>query len=280
MKLLAALLCLVPLVAHAASPEQDYIAARDKFVAQFKLKDDEQITDAITKAEVQARATLEKQMRALIGASGIKGAPASGKLNLDSLITGDMGFGLLDGLVFKFKGETQVLLTTRGLLTRWLKDQQDVWKDSPRHGPPAEIGAALRAENFYTQAMSHDAAVTRYAEIPVREPNAYAMLVAHQQDIGPVVPKEMIVAVLRGERLFVWNAPAAAKTVMFSQCETIWKNAERKADARQNNSDDAFEKVQQDGDAAMRACYSERAKSAAFFPALVKQAQELIGRIK
>jgi len=283
MRILAALLCLVPLVAHAASPEEDYIAARGKFVAQFKLKDEEQITDAITKAEQQARAALEKQMQALIGASGVKGAPAQGKLNLDSLITGDMGFGLLDGLAFKLKGDTQVLVTTRGLLTRWLKDQQDVWKDSPRNGPPAEIGAALRAENFYTQAMSHDAAVTRYADIPVAEPNAYAMLIAHQQDIGPTVPKEMIIAVLRGDRLFIWNAPAAAKTTMFPPCAAIWKDAERKANAasaKKDSADDAVDKIQQDGDAKMRACYNERAKSAAFFPALVKQAQDLIERVK
>ena len=144
MKILVALLCLVPFAAHAASPEEDYISARDKFVVQFKLKDNEQITDAISKAEEEARATLEKQMQAVIGASGVKGAPAQGKLNLDSLITGDMGFGLLDGIVFKLKGETQVLVTTRGLLTRWLKAEQETWKDSPRHGPPAEIGDLAR----------------------------------------------------------------------------------------------------------------------------------------
>ncbi len=55
MKILAVLLCLVPLVAHAATPEENFIAAHEKFVAQFKLKDGEQITDAITKAEEQAR---------------------------------------------------------------------------------------------------------------------------------------------------------------------------------------------------------------------------------
>jgi hypothetical protein len=283
MRLLAALLCLVPLVAHAATPEENYIAARDKFIAQFKLKENEQITDATAKAEEQARAALEQQMQAVIGASGVKGAPAQGKLNLDSLITGDMGFGLLDGIVFKLRGETQVLVTTRSLLTRWLKAQQEIWKNSPHHGPPAETGAAVRSENFYTQALSHDAAVTRYAEIPVTEPNAYAMLIAHQQDVGPVVPKQMIVAVLRGDRMFIWRAPAAAKTAMFPPCAAIWKEAERKANAantRKDSPEDAFAKIQDEGHTKMRVCYNERAKSAAFFPALVKQAQDLIDRTK
>ena len=79
MRILAALLCLIPLAASAASPEEDYIASRDKYIAQFKLKDNEPITDEISKAEEQARAALEKQMQAIIGASGVKGAPAPGK---------------------------------------------------------------------------------------------------------------------------------------------------------------------------------------------------------
>ena len=87
MNTLAALLCLVPLAAFAASPEDDYIAARDKFIAQFRLKEGEQVADAIAKGEVAARADLEKKMQALIGPSGIKGVPEPGKLNLESLIT-------------------------------------------------------------------------------------------------------------------------------------------------------------------------------------------------
>jgi hypothetical protein len=72
MKHLLGLLLLLPLAAFAASPEDDYIAARDKFIAQFKLREGEQVTDAIAKAEVAARADLEKKMQALIGASGIR----------------------------------------------------------------------------------------------------------------------------------------------------------------------------------------------------------------
>lgn len=284
MKLSSALLALLLFTVPAlAASEEDYIAAREKFHAQFKLKDGEPITDAISKAEENARGELEKQMQAIIGASGVKGAPAQGKLNLDSLIEGDMGFRLLDGIVFKLKDDSQVLVTTKSLLTRWLKTEQEIWKNNSRHGPPAEIDAAMRAENFYTQALSHDAAVTRYAEIPVTEPNAYAMLIAHQQDVGPVVPKEIIVSVLRDNRLFVWTAPAAAKTAMFPPCAAIWTEFERKslaANRDKKGAPDAMEKLEQEGHAKMRACYNERAKAAAFFPALVKQAQELIERTR
>ena len=42
----------------------------------------------------------------------------------------------------------------------------------------------------------------------------------------------------------------------------------------------AAEKMQTEADAAMRNCYNERVKSQAFFTALVKQARELVKRIK
>ena len=282
MKTLAALLCLVPLAAFAASPEEDYIAARDTYIAQFKLKEGEQVTDAIAKAEVAARADLEKKMQALIGASGIKGVPEPGKLNLESLILGDMGFGMLEGLKYDMKGGTELLVTTRSLVERWLKAEQEIWKDRPGYAFGTEIGPALRTANFYTQAMANGAAVVRYADVPAPD-GAVAMLIAHQQDTGPVVPKELIVAVQRGERLFIWNAPVTAKTTMIAPCKAIWDAAMRKkkeAYGKNAAGADTPAKIEDAGDEAMRACYNERAKAQPFFPALVKQAQELVARVK
>jgi len=281
MKALCALLLLVSTAAFASSPEDDYIASRDKYRTQFKLKDNEQVTAAISKAEEQARAALEKQMQAIIGASGIKGAPARGKLNLDSLISGDMGSIVLDGLVFKLSGDQQVLVTTRPLLTRWLTEQREIWKKSPENGFPADIDAALRTENFYTQALSNDANGTRYADIPVT--GGVAMLIARRQDIGPSVPRELTVAVTKAERLYVWSAPANAKVVAIPQCSAIWTAAARNANALNKNGEDNFkaaEKMQTEADAAMRSCYDERVKSQPFFSALVKQARELVERVK
>lgn len=289
MKALLTAFLLLALPAHAASPEDDYIAARDKLLAQFKLKEGEQISTRVTNAEKTARAGLERKMRAIIGPSGVKGAPAQGKLSLDTLIDGELGFGLLDGLVFKLKGDTQVLVTTRMLLARWLETQQTVWKDSPEHGMPKEIDAALRTENFYTQALSHDAAVTRYADIPVAAPGV-AMLIAHRQDIDPAEPRELIVTALRGERVFIWSAKAAAKSTMIPECQALWTASERKANAIQQKyqaSDpkdekllDEYTKTQTDGDDAMRKCFGERAKRRPYFPALVKQAQDLVERTR
>jgi hypothetical protein len=194
---------------------------------------------------------------------------------------GDMGFGMLEGLKYGLKGGTELLVTTRPFVERWLKAEQEVWKDRPGYAFGTEIGPVLRSQ-FYTQAMANGAAVVRYADVPAPE-GAVAMLIAHQQDTGPVVPKELIVAVWRGERLYIWNAPVTAKTTMIAPCKAIWDAAMQKKKGAYGKSAagaDTPAKIEDAGDEAMRACYNERAKAQPFFPALVKQAQELVERTK
>ena len=89
--------------------------------------------------------------------------------------------------------------------------------------------------------------------------------------------------VTTGERLFVWSVPARAKVTAIPQCLALWTAAEKKARALTKKSQDNFdaaEKLQSEADAAMRRCYNERAKSQTFFQPLVKQAQELVDRVK
>ena len=288
---LLALLCLVPFAASAASPEDDYIAARDKFIAQFTLKEGAEIDEQTTRAEERARAELETQLRKIIGPSGVSGAPAQGKSNLDSLIKGEMGFGQLDALTFEMKGDTRLIVTTRALLARWLVDHKAWWNDN---NVPQEIDAALRSESFYTQAISTDASVARFAELPLNRPAgtsfAHAMLVMQRQDIGAGTPHDVIVAVARGERVFIWSTPTAVKVPAMPVCEAHWKRAlakseqvhkkYRESDLKDGKLMDEYIRVQEEGDAAFRKCFGERAKDQKYFARLVKQAQGLVDRVK
>src|SRR5262245_20429198 len=78
MKLLALALLLLAGVAHAASPEQDYVVARDAAIARlgtsFKRLPQEQFTAQHTRA----LAALEQKLRKVVGPSEIKGFPAPG----------------------------------------------------------------------------------------------------------------------------------------------------------------------------------------------------------
>jgi hypothetical protein len=272
--------------AHAATPEETYLAARDKYIAQFKPKDGAAPDDKTNKAEARARADLEKQLRRIIAPpKGAQGKTRDGKLNLESLMDGDLGFGQLDALVFMLPAETRVTATTRSLLGAWLKGRQ-------KDGIPAEANAALQSENFYTQAISSDAAVARFADVPVANPAGFAtaMLAMRRQDIGLGTPQELIVALISGEKVYVVSAPATAEIAMIPACEAVWKEFESKAqtmydkyragDLKDEKLFDEYTKTQEDGDVAMRKCFAERAKDAPFFAGLRKQAQGLVDRLK
>ncbi len=93
----------------------------------------------VTAADDTARSDLEAQMRTILGPLAFPGY-GPGKLNLDSLYSGDEGFGMLDGLRFDAdigaNGEpsgktgkdgqyvapkTHILVTTQSLFARWLR---------------------------------------------------------------------------------------------------------------------------------------------------------------
>src|SRR5262249_28388961 len=122
MRMLAAMLVLLAAVAdaQAASPTQDYLAVRDAYLAQFTGSGPGG-DEPITAAHDRALGELATRLRGIIGPTPIKGFPAEGKVNLESLAEGDAGFGLLDGLVYAAPdGKTRIVVTTRELRDAWL----------------------------------------------------------------------------------------------------------------------------------------------------------------
>ena len=289
--LLTALLLLLPLAAHATSPEDAYLAARDKAIARIKPKNDK-IDDAVTKADDAALAELRKQLEKLIGPTTIAGASGKGKINLETLIKGEMGFGQLDGLVYQSDDEkTRVIVTTTPLLKRWITAHKKWWGDN---NIPQEMNAALKSEPFYTQATSSDAAVWHYADVPVAtSANATfltAMLNGRRQDVGLETPTELLVAVAGPVRAFIWSAPVNAKIAMMADCAEIWNAAQKKADeayeayrASDLKDEKKFEDsrtILDNADAGYRKCFAARAKGEPFFAEITRQAQELVDRVR
>ena len=89
------------------------------------------------------------------------------KFNLTTCFPGDIDFGRLDGIVFEADGgDTQMVVSTRSLLAKWL---QAKWQDPKDR---LDVAAAMKNENFYLRAMGSDAAVLRYADIPLGVPEA------------------------------------------------------------------------------------------------------------
>jgi len=94
-----------------------------------------------------ARADLERQLRRIIGPSEIKGFAKEGELNLDSLSSGFMGFGLLDALAYVSPDEkSRVLVTTDELSGKWLRARKPDVPQMPTRqpGPPLSTRAPCR----------------------------------------------------------------------------------------------------------------------------------------
>ncbi|MGX4771877.1 hypothetical protein ACWAUC_19040 [Bradyrhizobium guangdongense] len=258
-----ALLCLLALAmpAHAASPEQHYLDLRDRYIAKFsKAKEG----DETYKQHEAALNELTGLLRGLVGPVTIKGLPADGKSNVDTLFRDDIGFGHLDGLGFATEGDKQqAVVTTTSLLKHWLREHG-------KDGMPQEIDAAFRSDRFYYQAIQ-DAAFAKYAELPITKPASASVAVAvlglrGNGDLkGP--PHEIDVVAVQGEKVYFLAVTDAVKTSEIPPCEKVWKQmmarkTPQDSMAREDQAMDAYTK-----------CFAREAPTQSWFAAAVKKAQ-------
>jgi hypothetical protein len=290
-RLLVALLLVAPLTCRASPLEDGYFAARDDSIAKFKaIEDAHKYDDGARQLHKLALVQLGKRTEPIVGPVALKGFPAGPKTNLDSLMSGDFGFGLLDGLNYaSADGKTHVIVTTDSLFDHWLREHRDWWGPKTEN-VPQQVDAALRSEAFYTQALQTDSAISRYVELPLVKPAktkfVYAMLIARTQTLGPRTPDQLMVSVVSGGRVFVINAGTRIRIKAIPVCEALWKEGQRKSSEAQDayiashlEDQELFEqgvKAEEDGDAAFHRCFAERARSQPFFAAVTRQAQALL----
>ncbi|WP_440640346.1 hypothetical protein ACSHT2_03185 [Bradyrhizobium sp. PUT101] len=258
-----ALLYLLALAApaHAAAPEQNYLGLRDRYIVKFsKAKE----SDEVYKQHDAALKEMAGALRGLVGPVTIKGLPAEGRSNVDTLFKDDIGFGHLDGLAFASEGgKTRAVVTTTALLKHWLREHRD-------DGVPQETGAAIKSERFYYHAIE-DAAFAKYAELPVTKPASASAAVAvlglrGNGDLkGP--PDEIDVVAIKDDKVFFIATSDAVKTAEIPACQKVWKQmmarkTPQDAMAREDQAMDAYTK-----------CFAKEAPSQSWFAAAVKKAQ-------
>jgi hypothetical protein len=287
------------------SPEARYVAARDAAIAKIsKLYDDKQPDDAL-KAETAAGADLLTLLVPIVAESGREGFEPA-KLNTDAFARGDQGFGLLDGLRFDARvGENgekagtngpdgqfvypraHIVITTQTLFERWLRAHRDWWGKKSRN-VPQQIGAAFKDESFYTQAISTDAAVVNFGELPIARPAsatfAFAMLAARTQDAIPDAADEVFVSALANGKVYVAYGKIRPK-VQVPACLAIKaghdKKAAKAADDLQSSRIDrkAYDKLgdlRQQGEDAYKRCFIQRAPQQPSFIEATRQAEILL----
>ncbi|MCK1338167.1 hypothetical protein IVB38_19650 [Bradyrhizobium sp. 38] len=262
-----ALLCLLALAtpAYAATPEQHYLDLRDRYIAKFSKAPE---NDETSKQHDAGLRELTTVLRGMVGPVAIKGLPADGKTNADTLFKGDSGFGHLDGLGFASEGDTmQAVVTTIALLKHWLREHGE-------DGMPEGIDAAFKSDRFYYQAIQ-DSAFAKYAELPITKPAGVSAAVAvlgvrGNGDLkGP--PHEIDVVAIEGEKVFFIAASDAVKTAEIPACEKVWKQMM----ARPIDKEDPRGDITREDNAmtAFTKCFAKAAPSQSWFAAVVKKAQ-------
>lgn len=279
-----AMLCLMSAgAAKAQTAEDRYLAARDAAIDRFTPERVPNIGQRELDDEGKARAELDRLIRAVLGSQVPEGFEA-GQFNLTTLFTGDIDFGKLDGLMFEADGgDTQVVVSTRSLLTKWL---QAKWQDPKERVPP---DVAMKSEMFYLRALGSDAAILRYADIPIGTADAFAILGSRTQDTPPFDAGEVFVTAIRGDRVFVASArfeqpiSVAACTKSRETAEAKLAELERaeiKPGPRNAAALERVIKLREQIETDFRTCFAERAPKEAGFANAVKRAKDMLARMQ
>ncbi|RAZ84205.1 hypothetical protein DPM33_31965 [Mesorhizobium hawassense] len=289
MRLVLTLLLTLSASAAFASPEDDYIAARDKAIADITAQ--ESANTAIETIDAQnekALADLQQRLATILGPLSVKDFPATGTMNIESLNASDIGYGMLDGLRYAQSDDSpSIVASTRGLTERWLKSKSA--ETEADFKLPTDIGAALKLDNFYTQAIGSDAAFSGTLDFSLKKPDGADMVVARlggwTQDVGPIYDQRVVVAVVKGDRVLIAEASASPAVPKIAACDSIWAAADAAAqktqqenqgsDQEDSSASDPANAAWEKGDADYRACMAQRLPGDPSFPALLKQAQGL-----
>jgi hypothetical protein len=179
-------------------------------------------------------------------------------------------------------------VTTEGLFKTWLREHRNWWRDN---NVPQDPAKALGHASFYTQATGTGAATVKYVELPIKKPAAaslaFAMLGTTSQDVGPSEPEDVTVALLQGGKLYVVRVNASAKIGPFPRCQALWdatmkksqQEFERHRDKPNARAPSRQASIEEEGDAAFRRCFAERAPREKGFADLVRQAQDIADKL-
>ena len=267
--LMLAALLLPPIGAAAVSPEDAYLAARDRYIASFKTTASAKDEKAVFARHDKAIGDLEQQLKHIVGPFSASDFPAEGKLNLVSLFPDDIGFGMLDGVVYgEGESDKSIVVTTDSLLDKWLL--------------------------AHPRGRSKDNTAANYGEIPVAAPPgakfAHAMLsLIGNGPLVPGTPDRIFVALEQGGRVFIISEKLATPVPPIPACDAAGADITKKADAadgafmkgggKNKKLLDEVEKLRTEADAAVGACFAGKVKGTPAFKAAEAQAAAIIAAL-
>jgi hypothetical protein len=208
-------------------------------------------------------------------------------INLDTLIDGDEDFGLLDGMVYGgADATTRVIVTTDSLFRHWLQQHKN-WAGNEL---PQDPSAAVKDQDFYSQAVLTDAAIVRFADLAIAAPPgadfAYVMLAARTQSDLPAKANEIFIALAQGGHVFIANTTEFGAVGPIPACEATRNGLAKQAAAAANDPglDDKAAQAKSDtlsaqSEAEFLRCFADKASQQSGFAAATQAAQSLLDRL-
>jgi hypothetical protein len=233
---------------------------------------------------------LEQRLRPLIGPLAVAGFADSGRINLVTLLPGDEVSGLADGLVYQSGDQqTRMFVTTRGIFRAWIASRFAGMDSVPR-----DPLLALTRDEVYTFMFEIEAAVVRYADLPLTDPHRRvlaAMLVDRAQDIClTCAANTILLGVNVGNRIFVVDAPArdtidipracsdavaVADTQRMAMIDAAFATRRRSGQMDTSSIKHSL-RAEEDEFADLRHCYATGIRSDPRFSHVMAQARELL----
>jgi hypothetical protein len=180
-----------------------------------------------------------------------------------------------------------IIVTTERMFARWLRAHKDWW-DKGLKNVPQQIGAALKDESFYTQAISTDAAVINFNALPIAKPAsatfAYGFLAGHTQSEIPDEADEVFVSAQANGKVYVAYG-SIEPPVQIPACTALradYNKRSEQADEKfrfkqiDKKTYDKLGNLRQQGEVAFRRCFTQRAPQQTSFAQATKQAQALL----
>jgi hypothetical protein len=192
-----------------------------------------------------------------------------------------------DGADKYVEPRAHIIVTTQTLFEQWLRAHKDWWGKDIKN-VPQQIGAALKDESFYTQAISSGSAVVNFNSLPIAKPAvagfAYAMLAGRTQSDIPDAADSVFVSAIANGKVYVAYGSIDPK-VQIPVCIAIRTNYNKKAE--QADDDLRFEKIdrkaydklgnlRQKGEDAYKQCFTQSAPKQPSFAEATRQAERLL----
>jgi hypothetical protein len=269
---------------HAPDAGTAYQARRDDYRRTLTARQNR--GETVAAADDSALRALESLLRPIVGELGAPWIAGRGRINLETLLPGDMASGLPDGILYQSADHgTEVLVTTRDLIRSWIA--REFGDDTTVSRDPA---VALGNADVLTQVFNADAHVEPYTEIPVDASRSLgiisAKLVTRSQDYSPRAADELMISVARGARIFIIDTPAHDTLPIPPACVAVAESGRARSRALVDSASRATPRdtsllaaaVRNDDatNALFRRCYGDDVVHQPQFQGLVAQVRRLV----